>query len=297
MRGVWLAAAAAGLGWMACSSGGEAEPAPQPLCEEGAARACTCADGATGSATCSGGAWSDCACGGAGGSGGSGGAGGSGGDGGYGGGAGGEGGEGGFGGSEGPQPVCVQFTNTGSDLPGCEAPDAPGFIETICTLEGCMDAGARAEGAPRILRGDVKAWGTLDPVMMPVSSIRSYAARVYHPATNVGGTLDCETILATEGWYDVGWNLLDRNTGDVPSPRQSIGVNLPNLPVNDEEHPFLVQLAFYGGGRDTRGEPTGQVIAVGCLDDVVVPEGAFDPDDPNRSFFTEMVAPGATAGR
>ena len=196
-----------------------------------------------------------------------------------------------------PEPVCTQFEDDALDLPGCVDRDAPGPIETICTMEGCLDAGARAPEAQQILRGDVKAWGTLDPVMMPVSSIGAYVTHVYHQATSTGVQLDCATILATEGWYHESWNLLDRNTGAIPNPKQSIGVSLPQLPVNDEEHPFLVQLAFYGGGRDNDGEPTGQVIAVGCLDDVVVPEGAFDPDDPNRSFFTAMEAPGVAAGR
>ncbi|WP_373048622.1 hypothetical protein [Vulgatibacter sp.] len=292
--GIGLVAGGLLLGFAACGSEPADEPAGQQPCV--GTESCTCTDGSTGTRSCTDGSWSACACesgtgGTGGGAGGTGGVGGSGGVGGTGGtaGAGGSGGAGGAGGSAGsggaggstPEPVCAQ-------VPDCEF-DVEGDIDEICTLDGCVDAGVRGGGGT-IERGEIKVFGQSNPVTMPVSSIKSYAIRVYHPITNTGELLDCETILAAPDRYDGSWNVLRRSTGDVPTPNEQIPAQARSIPVNDESTPLLAELAFFGGRRDTSGEPQGSVIAVGCADGIRVVPGPFVNDE-DHVYATTMQAP------
>jgi len=296
MRVIWMGAALAGLVAAAAACSETDEPELQPGCTDGDTAACACTDGEPGVSTCDGGAWSACDCGGntggtggtagSGGSGGTAGTGGSGGSGGTGGaaGSGGTGGTAGSGGSGGstPEPTCTQ-------VPDCE-PDRDGPISRVCTLDGCVDAGLRDDTG--LLRGTVEIYGFVDPVRLPMTSIRSYAVEVFAGVTNVSAPLDCATLLATAGRSDPAWSTVHRSTGDIPTPREQIPVLAPALPANDASTPFVAWVAFYGGRRDTSGKPTGSVIAEGCASGIVVPAGDFAEDE-DHVYSTVMEAPGA----
>ncbi len=269
MRGIWMGSALAGLLAVGIACGDENDPADGVPCED-------CGNGGTGANGGSGGAGAT------GGTGGTGGSGATGGTGGSGGGAGGSGGVGGTGGSV-FEPVCKQ-------VPDCEAGVDNATISSICLPEGCSDAGQRDGG--ELLRGAIMVYGFVDPVSMPLSSIRSYAIDVFHPTRNDGSTLTCAAILAKRGVIDESWNVLRRTSGDVPNPDQQIPAMAQQLPVNDAETPFLAHLVFFGGGRDTSGRPTGSRIAESCVDGIVVPAGAFAHDE-DHVFSTKMERPTA----
>lgn len=281
--------------WVACGDEVEGEQTGA-TCEPGAIRSCTCSPGQKGQAACIGGAFQACVCTGDGGAGGdAGGAGGAGGDGGLAhGGAGGEplgaGGNGGAGGEGGTafEPICTQIP--AGDLPHCEN-DLDGRISSICLPEGCTDAGPRDPETGEILRGDIKVFGQVQDPLSPYRTVKSFGVDVFERRTNAGELLDCDTILRTEGYHDPSWNLMRRRNGMVSAANQTIPSLVQSVPLNDETNPYLAVMRLYNGPLGGVGsEPTGGLVLVGCVGEVVVLEGEW-VEDPARNFSAKLYVP------
>lgn len=177
----------------------------------------------------------------------------------------------------------------GSGLPFCET-GLRSAIDAICLPEGCAAAGTIDEETGEIRRGAFQIYGSVDALTVPVKSIRSYHGDLFHPTTSVGTRLDCETVLASERYWAPQWNVVRRTTGPVTNPNQTIPTLLTQVPANDASTPYVAVIHFHSGPLGGDLLPTGALLAVGCAEGVIVPEGPID-DGQDRFVWIETRAP------
>lgn len=148
-------------------------------------------------------------------------------------------------------------------------------VDSICLPGGCTSVGRR-DPYGELLRGSMLIG--VETERVDARTISSAYLRVFYPKDTVGGTVDCDRILNTPDRLDDRLNVVGYYTTSVRSMgyMDFAGMFGPvaGLPVNDRATAYVVHVAMYSGDRDAQShDPTGVVMAEGCLPGLVVAPG------------------------
>jgi hypothetical protein len=167
-------------------------------------------------------------------------------------------------------------------------------IDQICIRDECVPVGLVAGIDGELLRGHPMFWGEIPDTFLP-ERLRSVSAAIFHPLRPDGGRLDCEGLLGLKpsdrrdaGFTNLAaWNAgrASMQVGDVYVPRP---VN--RVPVSSPGLSYIVLFELYDGNLSLEAEPTGAILAEGCVEDIEVVEGRYVdfPDDPRFSHVIEL---------
>lgn len=164
-------------------------------------------------------------------------------------------------------------------------------VDQICLPGGCTEVGLR-DPYGDIRRGAMLVGLTTERV--DARTIASGYVRILHPTDARGAAVDCDRVLAAPDGRDDLFNVVGYYTTGIRSQGYvdfagMIGP-IAGLPVNDASTRYLVHAVLYSGDRDPiTHDPTGVVMAEGCLAGMVVADGEpadWGTPDPAHQFGT-----------
>lgn len=188
-------------------------------------------------------------------------------------------------------PNCVEVASCKigctEQVPACEA-DAVGQINQVCIPsrgEGiCVPAGAVSEEGA-LERGSILVFNQLaDALKNLAQRNKAYLVEYFHPIRPDGARATCADLVAAglSGRAVTGFNIVGSTGGPIATPDTTVPTLTPEMPVPATSQGWLVLSRFYGT-TDDQGRPAGELLAIGCKDGVVVPEGAYVEGDESRT--------------
>lgn len=183
--------------------------------------------------------------------------------------------------------VCSNECN--AQVPGCEA-NQTGRITRVCLDGACAPAGPVSEEG-ELVRGNIHVYSRLADNLRPIAARnKAISLELIHPERPDGTPATCDALIDAGrfGGSLAAFNVIGFASLSIQEPGDTIPAPAYNMPVSDERG-WLVLVRLWGA-RDRTGQPTGEVVALGCRDGVQMPEGPYDPEDPVRNVTVDVQA-------
>ena len=182
-----------------------------------------------------------------------------------------------------------------SQTPVCET-NQTGRVARICLDGACQPAGTVSDDGQLVLGSATVRATVAENLRLYVSRNRVYEMVLVHPIRPDGERVSCDTLVADTrfGGSLEAYNVVGAVTNSIEAAGDTIPMPLFDMPVADEEGWFA--LVRFWGARTSTGEPTGEVVAIGCQSGFQIPAGTTreDPAQVNFRFVESVCKPGGT---
>lgn len=174
-------------------------------------------------------------------------------------------------------------------VPACEG-STSATISQICMQGTCVPAGQVSDDGA-IVRGDMQVFNQLAPALQGGLTARNkaYLVEVFHPENPDGSAASCDAIVEAglSGRTIPGVNLVGSIGNKIQVPDTTVPTLVPGLPVPPEGKSWIFLTRFYSTS-DQQGRPAGELFAIGCKANVVVPPGAYVEGDESHTLSLTM---------